>query len=136
MAKKTKPSDKELVTAFIHALPPETALVVESIRQIFLTADPRLGERIKWNNPSFYYTGELEQEDPKAYLRDFAVFHLHKGKIMLVFPSGARIADPGKLLTGDYADGRRTILFPGLEAVKAAAPALRAMAIDWLNGIA
>ncbi len=50
-----------------------------------------MGERIKWNNPSFYYTGEMKLFDPKEYKREIIVFNLYKRRILLVFPSGQKL---------------------------------------------
>jgi len=55
-----------------------------------LSTDKEIGERIKWNNPSFYYTGEMKLFDPKEHKREIIVFNLYKGRIMLVFPSGEK----------------------------------------------
>ena len=52
--------------------------------------------------------------DPKEYKRDLIVMNLHKGRIMLVFPSGAKVNDTSGLLEGDYKDGRRLAIFSAL----------------------
>lgn len=49
---------------------------------------PSIGEQIKWNNPCFYFTGEMPAFDPKEYKREIVVMNLFKGRIMLVLPSG------------------------------------------------
>src|SRR6476619_7594793 len=98
MAKTTKPSDQEQVTAHIQKLEPALRKIVETIRQIILSTDKEIGERIKWNNPSFYYTGEMKPFDPKEYKRELIVLNLYKGRIMLVFPSGAKVDDSSGLL--------------------------------------
>src|SRR3954468_12861828 len=105
---KTKPlkiSDQEQVTQHIKKLEPGLGKIVEVIRQIILNTDKEIGERIKWNNPSFYYTGEMKPFDPKEYKREIIVFNLFKGRIMLVFPDGAKVNDTSGLLEGDYKDG-------------------------------
>lgn len=56
-----KLSDTQLVNEHISKLDSEMAPIVQTIRQLILTTDTAIGERIKWNNPSFYYTGEMEQ---------------------------------------------------------------------------
>lgn len=48
--------------------------------------------------------------DPKEYKRDIVVMNLHKGKILLVFPTGARINDGTGILEGKYTDGRRVVI--------------------------
>ena len=41
-------------------LDPSFGKIIEAIRQIILKTDKEIGEHIKWNNPSFYYTGEMK----------------------------------------------------------------------------
>ena len=95
--------------------------------------DSEIGDRIKWNNPSFYYTGDMKPFDPKEYKKEIAVFNLHKGRIMLVFPSGAKVNDKSGLLEGDYKDERRTCVFADMEDVKA--KALKQVIKTWLSMI-
>ena len=135
MAKSTKLSDTEQVAAHIGSLEPGIREIVESIRTIIVGTSKEIGERIKWNNPSFYYTGEMKPFDPKEYKREIAVFNLFKGRIMLVFPSGAKVKDSAGLLTGDYADGRRVIVFADLKDVKAKEKALKEVIKDWLGQV-
>ncbi len=119
MAKSISLSDQEEVTQHIQKLGSELAPIIETIRQIILSTDKEIGERIKWNNPSFYYTGEMKPFAPKEYKREIVVFNLYKGRIMLVFPSGAKVNDVSGLLQGDYKDGRRIIFFKDMAGVKA-----------------
>lgn len=136
MAKtQTKLSDREQVTAHIQALDPALGNIVEKIREIILSTDSEIGERIKWNNPSFYYTGEMPDFDPKEYKREIAVFNLHKGRIMLVFTTGAKVNDASGLLGGDFKDGRRTAVFSSLEDVDAKKEALQQVIRTWLSMI-
>ena len=130
---KTKLSDQEQVSEHIQQLEPSVGQVVETLRQIILSTDPEIGERIKWNNPSFYYTGEMLEFDPKEYKRDLIVMNLHKGRIMLVLPSGAKVNDQSGLLEGDYKDGRRVAVFKDLEDVLAKQGALQKIIQDWLK---
>jgi hypothetical protein len=130
---KTELTDKEQVTEHIGQLEPKLAKVVETLRQIILNADKEIGERIKWNNPSFYYTGEIKEFDPKEYKRDIAVMNLFKGRIMLVFPSGARVNDKSGLLEGNYKDGRRITIFKDLNDVKEKQKTLQKVIKDWLK---
>src|SRR3954466_12546832 len=119
--KKTPPklTDQEQVTRHIKKLEPEVGKIVEVIRKIILKTDKSIGERIRWNNPSFYYTGEMKPFDPKEYKRDIIVFNLHKNRLMLVFPTGAKLKDKSGLLTGDFKDGRRIVILKDLADVKA-----------------
>lgn len=133
MAASKKLSDSEQVTAHIQKLEPTLGKIVETIRQFILSTDKETGERIKWNNPSCYYTGEMKPFDPKEYKREIVVFNLFKGKIMLVFPSGAKVNDTTGLLEGDYKDGRRLIVFKDIKDVKSKEKALRKVIKDWLK---
>ncbi len=126
-------TDTEKVNAHIQKLDPALAEIVETIRQIILGTDPEIGEQIKWNNPCFYYTGAMKPFDPKTYQQIIAVFNLFKGRIMLVFPSGAKVGDQTGLLEGDYSDGRRLIVFKDLDDVRSKAPLLQEVVKKWLT---
>lgn len=130
---KAKLTDQEQVSEHIQKLEPSVGQVVETLRQIILSTNPEVGERIKWNNPSFYYTGEMKEFDPKEYKRDMIVMNLHKGRIMMVFPSGAKVNDQSGLLEGDYKDGRRIATFKDLNDVQAKQGALQKIIVDWLE---
>ena len=133
MAKTAKPTDKEQVTEHIKKLDPSIRKTIEALRAIILDTDKEIGERIKWNNPSFYYTGEMKPFDPKEYKREMIVFNLFKNRIMLVFPSGAKINDKTGFLQGDYKDGRRIVIFKDLAEVKAKEKILKTVIKEWLK---
>ena len=59
--------------------------------------------------------------------------NLFKGRIMLVFPSGAKLIDKSGLLEGDYKDGRRITVFKDLNDFKEKEKALRKVIKDWLK---
>ena len=121
------------VSEYIQKMESPLAEIVEAIRQIILGADPEVGEQIKWNSPSFYYTGEMKPFDPKTYKRDIAVLNLHRGHALLVFPTGAIINDTSGLLEGDYKDGRRMVTFLDMEAVKSKEKALQEVVKTWVK---
>ena len=133
MAKTAKPIDKEQVTEHIKKLDPSIRKTIETLRAIILDTDKEIGERIKWNNPSFYYTGEMKPFDPKEYKREMIVFNLFKNRIMLVFPSGAKVNDKTGFLQGDYKDGRRIVIFKDLAEVKAKEKILKTVIKEWLK---
>jgi hypothetical protein len=133
MAKAIKLSDEEQVTQNIKKLDPAFGKIIDTIRKIILSADPSVGERIKWSNPSFYYTGEMKPFDPKEYKREIVVFNLFKEKIMLVFPSGAKVKDTSGLLTGDYKDGRRIVVLKDMADVRVKEKALQKIIKEWLK---
>ena len=133
MAKSVKLTDTEQVTAQIKKLEPSFGKIIETIRQIILKTDKEIGEHIKWNNPSFYYTGEIKPFDPKEYKREIIVMNLFKERIMLVFPSGAKVNDKSGLLEGDYKDGRRITIFKDLKDLKSKEKLLRSVIKKWLT---
>jgi hypothetical protein len=128
-----KLSDTELVTQHIQKLEPALGKIIEYIRQLILKTDKEISEQIKWNNPSFYYSGEMKPFDPKEYKGDLIVMNLYKGRIMLVFPSGAKVNDTSGLLEGDYKDGRRLAIFTDMKDVKAKEKNLQAVIKKWLK---
>jgi hypothetical protein len=133
MAKASKLSDNDQVTEHIKKLEPAVAAIIEYLRKSILSIDREIGECIKWNNPCFYYTREMKPYDPKEYKREIIVLNLHKGRIMLVFPSGAKVNDQTGFLTGDYKDGRRIVIFKDMDDVKAKEKILQAVVIKWLT---
>lgn len=133
MGKQPKLSDSEQVTEHIAKLDPSIRKTVDYLRKTILKTAPEIGERIKWNNPSFYYTGEMEDSDPKEYKRELIVFNLFKNRIMLVFPSSSKVDDKSGFLTGDYKDGRRILEFKDLEDVKSKEKMLQKVIKAWLR---
>ncbi|MBK9491767.1 MAG: DUF1801 domain-containing protein [Haliscomenobacter sp.] len=75
----------------------------------------------------------MKEFDPKEYKRDLIVMNLHKGRIMMVFPSGAKVNDQSGLLEGDYKDGRRIATFKDLDDVQAKQGALQTIIKSWLE---
>lgn len=135
MTKKSISSDTEAVNAHIKMLEAPIAEVVNAVRETILNSHPEVAERIKWNNPSFYYTGEMPDFDPKEYKREIAVFNLFKNRIMLVLPSGARISDSSGILEGNFKDHRKTILFKDLEDFKKKEAPLKRIVQQWIDTI-
>ena len=133
MASTKKLTDQEQVTVHIQKLDPSIGKIVELIRQIILATDNEIRERIKWNNPSFYYSGEMKPFNPKEYKRDIVALNLYKGRIMLVFPSGAKINDRSGILEGDYKDGRRIMILKDRQDVKTKETALQKLIKKWLS---
>jgi hypothetical protein len=129
-----KPSEPAKVDAYMQKLKHPLVGVVEALRQIILSTDREIGEEIKWNAPTFFFTGEMKPFNPKEYKRYIVVFNLYKKDcIRLVFPSGAKINDASGLLEGDYADGRRLAIFYNIGDVESKGKALRRAIERWLK---
>jgi len=132
MAKSNPKTDSETVSAYIQKLESPLAEIVEATRQIILETDKDIDEQIKWNSPSFFYSGEMKPFNPKEYKRDIVVMNLHKGNVLLVFPSGAKVKDESGFLEGNYTDGRRLAKITDLKDLKAKEKALKQVIKDWL----
>ncbi len=133
MAKKTKLTNVEQVTDYLLKLEHPLKPVVEVLREIVLSSNNEIDEQIKWNSPSFYYSGEMKSFDPKEYKRDIVVFNLHKKDVvLLVFPTGSKISDQTGLLKGNYPDGRRIATFSSMDDVKDREDDLQTVLREWI----
>jgi len=130
---KTKIPDSEQVTQLIEKIDAVNAPVIQYLREVILGTDKKVGEQVKWNSPSFYYTGEMKPFDPKEYKRDIVVVNLHRGQILLVFPTGAKIPDTTGILEGDYTDGRRLVKIKDMADAKSKEKALKKVVKEWLK---
>jgi hypothetical protein len=135
MARPTTSASPATVSDYLHRLAPPLRVVVEAVRQTILATDPAICEQIKWNSPSFYYSGAMPPSDPREYRRDIVVMNLHRGYLLLVFPSGAALP-PHPLLEGNYADGRRLVTIRDLADAQAKADALQQVLGQWLATVA
>ena len=75
----------------------------------------------------------MKSFDPKEYKREIAVFNLYKGRIMLVFPGGAKVNDASGLLDGDYKDGRRILIIKDMDDLKIKEKSLRKVIKEWIK---
>lgn len=133
MAKSKDIHDPASVTAHITQLPLDHAALVETIRQAILSVDDRIGEQIKWNAPSFFYTGDMDAFDAKTYQRDIVVLNLHKGRTLLVFPTGERVKEVSNILEGNYPDGRRIVTIADSADFMRKEPDLKKVVAAWLK---
>jgi hypothetical protein len=60
-----KASESHQVDGYMRTLKHPLAQVAEALRRIILSADSEVGEEIKWNAPSFFYTGPMKAFNPK-----------------------------------------------------------------------
>ncbi len=77
-----------------------------AVREIILAADPRIGECIKWQSPTFTYNGNLASFNPRA-----------KQFVSLMFHTGAQIPGEFPNLKG----GAGTARYMQIESMEAAA---------------
>ncbi len=123
----------EEVTALIGKMEPDLASLVQKVREIILGTDKEIGEQVKWNSPSFFYTGAMQPFDPKEYKRDIVVINLSKGFPLLVFPTGAKITQATTILEDKRKDGRCFIPLKSIEDVEAKANELQKVLKEWLS---
>jgi hypothetical protein len=106
---------------------------IEALRHIILAVDPRIGESVKWNAPSFHT------------IEHFATFHLRaKTGIQLVLHLGAKgrpdatvratVADPHTLLQWKSAD-RATIALRDVADLEAKREAVTEILRHWIEEV-
>ena len=117
--KPSKRSDAEQVTDWLSKLDPKLRPAVEAVRKIIKGASSKLGERIKWNAPSYYYKKDIVTFGP-ARAQD---------KIILVFHHPNIVKINSQLLTGEYKD-RRLTYFNSMPEIKAAKKELERIITD------
>lgn len=124
-------ADSAAVEAFLAGLAPTSRSEVEALRRIILSADPAIGEGIKWKVPSFRTTDY------------FATLHLRmKAGLGLILHLGAKVRDipavpvedPEGLLTW-LARDRALITFAGLEEIQARQAALVTLIRQWIRAV-
>lgn len=136
MARAGAPSRPAEVEQYLKTLKHPRKEVLEALRRVILKADPSVGEEIKWNAPTFFYTGPMAPSNPKLYRRYLVISNLfRKDCIRLVFMNAAGVKDPTGLLEGDYADGRRLAHFHDLAEVKAKGRALAGIIKQQVAGL-
>ena len=123
---RIKASDPAAVEAYLKTVKHPHAEVIHELRRIMLRINKTIGEEIKWNAPTFFFTGDMNPSNPKEYRRYLVIFNLSRQDcIRLVFLNGVRANDTTGLLEGNYADGRRVAHFYSLKDVKAKQTALQ-----------
>ncbi|MFI5152951.1 MAG: DUF1801 domain-containing protein, partial [Chitinophagales bacterium] len=122
------------VDAFMKKLKHPLLKVVKSLRKIILSSNKEVGEEIKWNAPSFFYSGKMRPSDPKEYKRYIVNVNLFRQDcIRLIFHTGKKLNDPSGLLLGDFKDERKMASFYSLEEVRKHEKALQKFIWDWLD---
>lgn len=95
--------------------------VVERVREMFLDADPRLGEVIKWSTPTFVYRGNLASFQPRS--KQFA---------SILFHTGASIPGDHSILEGG-GETARYARIADLQEAEARKPDLEALVRAWCD---
>lgn len=115
----------------ISAMDEGSEEIVQFLRVLFLS-ESEVSEHIKWNSVAFYFNGDMAEFDAKEYKRDLAVINLHRGKILLVFPTGIKIDDailPGK----KYPDGRKIVEILNIDTARNLSEKIQNGIRNWLS---
>jgi hypothetical protein len=107
------------VSAWMAALEHPLRDVILEVRNVFLEADERITETIKWKSPTFMYEGNLASIDPKA-----------KKHVAVLFHRGAEIPGDHPLLQGDGKLARYA-RFPDTASVEAGRDGLASIVRAW-----
>ncbi|MBX7126432.1 MAG: DUF1801 domain-containing protein [Cyclobacteriaceae bacterium] len=130
-------SEPALVDDFMRQLKHPLKNVVAAVREVILQADPRVGEGIYWNAPTFFFTGPMAEADPKTYPRYLAGFVFNRQDVVrVVFLRGATVKKDGGLLEGTFKDERKLAVFSSLADVKKHTPALQAIIRELIENCA
>ena len=95
--------------------------VVQRVREMFLAADPRMDECIKWKTPTFAYKGNLASFNPRS-----------KAHVSILFHTGATIAGNHPRLEGS-GDTARTMKVLDLADAEQARPEIEAIVKAWCD---
>ncbi|MEM7302038.1 MAG: DUF1801 domain-containing protein [Pseudomonadota bacterium] len=95
--------------------------VVAEMRRIILVADPRIGETIKWQAPTFTYKGNIASFFPRS-----------KKHASLMFHKGAFIPGDFAHLEGDGKEAR-SFKVANLAELEDKAEELQAICISWCD---
>jgi len=109
------------VSAWLAELEHPLMDVILAVRTVFLEADERIAETIKWKSPTFMYEGNLASIDPKA-----------KKHVAVLFHRGAEIPGEHPLLQGEGKVARYA-RFPDLASVLAGTAELTAVVRAWCD---
>lgn len=102
--------------------------LIQNLRKIIRVSHSEIEEEIKWNAPAFYYTGKIQNTDPKVYQKYIAVFNFQKkDQIRIIFISGGLIQDTTGLFEGDFKDNRRMMVFKTQRELTKAEPDIRSV---------
>ena len=120
-APKEPVNDSAGVDAYMKKLKHPLKAEMEAVRSIILKANSKMGERVKWNAPSFFHRVDMAAFNPRA--QDFV-------QVIFVFPPGTMI-DDATLLEGDFKD-RRMAKFHSMADIEAKRPALERFVNQWV----
>jgi hypothetical protein len=112
--------DAEVDAWFERYQNPQKDLVM-AVRDVVLEADPRVGECIKWQAPTFTYQGNMASFFPRATKH-----------VSLMFHTGAALPDPRGILEGEGATSRSLKILDH-DDLAAKTPGLQGLVRSWIG---
>lgn len=120
------------VVAFLEVLEHPRKLEAKALRDLILGVDPRIGEELKWNAPSFH----LDRQH-------FATYHLRTSDLQLILHRGAKasgkkqpqIRDPKNLLEW-LGEERARLRVTSAQDLEAHQVELQVVLRDWIADLA
>ncbi len=113
---KKKPGEVEQVKIWINKQSPAVKKEIEAVRKLIKASSAKLGERIKWNAPSYYYRPGGKEVSSAQDIVTFGPYR--PDKIILVFHHPAVVKINSPILRGDYKDRRLVYFTDSKEAGK------------------
>ncbi|MEQ1769353.1 MAG: DUF1801 domain-containing protein [Devosia sp.] len=98
---------------------------IDALRAIIADATPAIGERVKWNGPSYFLVA-----NPTLDMGSIVMARTKHVMLVLVFHNGTVIEHP--LLTGDYKD-RRLLQLDDMAAIRANGTAIAGIIRQWVK---
>jgi len=95
--------------------------LLEAVRDVMLAADPRVGETIKWQAPTFVYRGNIASFFPRS-----------SKHVTLMFHTGASLPDPEGILEGDGPTSRSVKIHDRDDLAAKSAP-LQGLVREWID---
>ncbi len=127
-------SEPDIVDEYLLKLNHPQLEVIKYLRKFILSIDKSIGEGIYWNAPTFFYTGNMKEFDPKEYKRYIIGFVLNKQDcVRMVFLTGAKVNDTSGLLEGNFKDERKLVVFNNIEDVKSKEKLLKKVIKKWIS---
>lgn len=130
-APKARPVPDGDVAAFIAALEHPHVDAVAALRAVILAADPRIGEGIKWNAPSFRLADDFATMHLRAKQGIGLILHFGAKK-NAISATGVHIDDPAGQLEW-LARDRAMVGFRDAADVQARKPAFTALIHAWID---
>jgi hypothetical protein len=129
--KTSKASGQAEVVEFMQHLDHPLKALAAVLREIVLSADPKLGEHIKWNAPSFVFNGE-DRVTVNLHSREYVALVFHRGAKVRDGRAGApEFKDPPGSLEWPATD-RAVLKMHDLQDVKAKKEQLKKFVSQWV----